>query len=70
MMNMQMQMMMNMCMEEMVCKMKSMKMMMDGMCQMGMMADMDLNAMMTQFETCDEMMTMMMKMMRDMKQTA
>lgn len=67
---MTMKMMMDMCMEEMMCKMKNMQMMMTRMQEMNMMNDMDMDGMMMNMHNCDEMMTMMMGMMREMKQTA
>jgi hypothetical protein len=43
---------------------------MESMTGLNMMADMDMDAMMSKMQECDEMMTMMMKSMREMKQTS
>jgi hypothetical protein len=45
-------------------------MMMDNMMEMKMMDSMDMDMMMSKMQECDEMTTMMMGMMRDMKQTS
>jgi len=59
-----MEMMMNMCMEDMMTKMNCMKMGMEKMSEMGMM-DMNMDMMMKKMQDCDEMMTMCMTMMRE-----
>ncbi|WP_322907757.1 hypothetical protein [Paenibacillus campi] len=68
-----MQMMMGMCMEDMMGKMNNMKMMMEMCGKSGMNMkemDMDMDMMMSRLQECDEMMTSMMTMMRDMKQAS
>lgn len=65
-----MNMMMTMCMQDVMTRMDGMMTMMEGMKSEDMMACMDMDMMMKCMQQCDEMMTKMMRMMTEAKQAA